>query len=338
MNNLYRIIDANINRASEGLRVLEDLSRFYYGREKVTKSIKLLRHRVRKTYVSDELLRARDSINDIGLGVSKDCKVDNKENIEDLINANFKRVQEALRTVEEVLKVLGNNQESKSFEEMRFLSYAIEKVYRKRDFFFHSDIYAITGEEFSNGRTTLEVVKELLNAEVKIIQYREKNKDKKTKYEECKEIMDMCQKANAIFIVNDDIDIAAAINAPGVHIGQEDMPIEEVKRLVPNAIIGVSTHNKEQALKAVKDGADYIGVGPMFKTTSKENVEKSEGLDYLKWVSENIPIDYVAIGGIKEHNIREIKKAGGRTFAMISEVVGVEDIYEKVKSIRRTLI
>lgn len=336
--NLYRILDANINRASEGLRVLEDLSRFYFGREKVTKSIKLLRHRVRKTYVSDELLKARDSINDIGLGVSKECNVDNKENIDDLINANFKRVQEALRTIEEVLKVMGNNKESKAFEEMRFLSYAIEKIYRKRDFFFHNDIYAITGEEFSNGRTTLDVVRELLKAEVKIIQYREKKKDKKTKYEECKAIMDMCQKANAIFIVNDDIDIAAAINAPGVHIGQEDMPIEEVRKLVPNAIIGVSTHNKEQALKAVKDGADYIGVGPIFNTTSKEDVEESEGLNYLKWVSENIPVDYVAIGGIKEHNIREVKNAGARTFAMISEVVGVENINEKVKSIRRTLI
>lgn len=336
--NLYRILDANINRASEGLRVLEDLSRFYYGREKVTKSIKLLRHRVRKTYVSDELLRARDSINDIGLGVSRECNVDTKDNIDDLINANFKRVQEALRTVEEVLKVLGNNQESKSFEEMRFLSYAIEKVYRKRDFFFHSDIYAITGEEFSSGRNTVEVAKELLDAEVKIIQYREKKKEKKVKYEECKAIKEMCEKANAIFIVNDDIDIAASINAHGVHIGQEDMPIEEVKKLVPNSIIGVSTHNRDQALKAVKDGADYIGVGPIYATKSKVNVEKSEGLDYLKWVSENIPIDYVAIGGIKEHNIREVKMSGGKTFAMISEIVGAEDINEKIKSIRRTLI
>jgi exopolysaccharide biosynthesis protein len=134
-----------------------------------------------------------------------------------------------------------------------------------------------------------------------------------------------------------DVSIALAVKSDGIHVGQEDMPIEEVRKIAPNMIIGLSTHNKEQAKYAVEKGADYIGVGPIFNTTTKKNIEESEGLEYLKWVKENIKLPYVAIGGIKEENIDIVKEYGGYCFAMISELTGAENIVDKVKSIREKL-
>ncbi|AZR74856.1 thiamine-phosphate diphosphorylase [Anoxybacter fermentans] len=223
------------------------------------------------------------------------------------------------------------------YEGLRYKSYDLEKNFGLNKAFLNTDIYGITGEEFSLGRTNIQIVEEMIKAGIKIIQYREKEKSKFEKYNECKAIRKLTKDSGVTFIVNDDVDIALAVKADGIHIGQEDIPIEEVKKITGNMIIGLSTHNIEQAKAAVEKGADYIGVGPIFNTTTKKNVEKSEGLKYLKWVSENIPIPYVAIGGIKESNILEVKRHGGKCFAMISEIVGSPNIVEKVKSIRRLL-
>ncbi|MBZ4688460.1 MAG: thiamine-phosphate diphosphorylase [Clostridiales bacterium] len=204
--------------------------------------------------------------------------------------------------------------------------------------FLDTDIYGITGEKFSLGRDNFQVVKEMIAAGIKIIQYREKDKSKLEKFNECKALRELTRKNGVTFIVNDDVDIALAVKADGIHLGQEDIPVGEVKKIIPgNMIIGLSTHNKEQAREAVQEGVDYIGVGPMFKTTTKKNLEKSEGLNYLKWVSENIAIPHVAIGGINESNIRQVKEHGGKCFAMISEIVGSKDIKGKVNSIRKIL-
>ncbi|KPU26518.1 thiamine-phosphate pyrophosphorylase [Caloranaerobacter sp. TR13] len=213
----------------------------------------------------------------------------------------------------------------------------MEKKFGLKKDFLDTDIYGITAEEFSLGRTNIQVVEEMIKAGIKIIQYREKEKSKLEKYNECKAIRKLTKDSGVTFIVNDDVDIAIAVKADGIHLGQDDMPIEEVRKIAGNMIIGLSTHNIKQAKTAVKKGADYIGVGPIFNTTTKKNVEKSEGLKYLKWVSENIQIPCVAIGGIKESNIIEVKKYGGKCFAMISEIVGSPNIVKKIKSIRRLL-
>lgn len=203
--------------------------------------------------------------------------------------------------------------------------------------FIDTDIYAITGEEFSKGKDNISVVKELLEAGVRIIQYREKNKTREEKLKQCLEIVELTKKAGAIFIVNDDLDLAIECNAHGVHLGQGDMDVLEARKKAPNMIIGVSTHKIEDAKAAVSKGADYIGVGPTYFTSTKKNLSPGGGLDYLKWVSENINIPYVAIGGIKESNINEVQAFGGKTFAMISELVGEENIKEKVIKIRNLL-
>ena len=131
MEKVYRIIDANINRISEGLRVLEDLARFYYQEAHLTEQIKMIRHRVRKTgqWIVFEFLNARDSENDSGFDISRKSNLDNKNNLKELIVGNFKRIQEGLRVVEENLKVIGQYELSKVYESCRYDIYTIEKTY-----------------------------------------------------------------------------------------------------------------------------------------------------------------------------------------------------------------
>ncbi|OCL25528.1 thiamine-phosphate diphosphorylase [Orenia metallireducens] len=201
-----------------------------------------------------------------------------------------------------------------------------------------TDLYCITAEKFSLGRSNIEVVEEMIAAEVKVIQYREKKKKMLYKYEECKKLREMTRKAGVTFIINDDIHLAMAIDADGVHIGQEDLPLEEVRKLLgEDKIIGLSTHSPQQAEDAVKRGADYIGVGPIFKTYTKEDVCDPVGLEYLEYVANNFEIPFVAIGGIKEQNVEQIISLGAKCVSMVTEIVGAEDIRAKIDSIRSRL-
>jgi thiamine-phosphate pyrophosphorylase len=201
-----------------------------------------------------------------------------------------------------------------------------------------TDIYGITGEEFSRGRNNLDTVSHMIQAGIKIIQYREKEKNMGERYRECAVIREMTLKAGVTFIVNDHVDLALAVAADGIHVGQEDMPIDVIRRLTcGKMIIGLSTHSPEQAERAVADGADYIGVGPIFSTKTKKDVVDAVGFDYLDYVVKNIPIPFVAIGGIKEHNAAELVERGAYCLAMITEIVAADHMIEKVKNIRNNM-
>ncbi len=195
-------------------------------------------------------------------------------------------------------------------------------------------IYGITAENFANGKSNIECVKEMIKGGIKIIQYREKFKSLKAKVKEAKEIAKICKDNAVVFIVNDHVDIALLVEADGVHVGQDDMDIKDVRKIVgDDMIIGVSTHCKEDAINAVKNEADYIGVGPIFKTTTKDRAPV--GLEYLEFVVKNINIPFVAIGGIKEHNINKIAKTGATRISLVSEIVGSEDIVSKIDSLNK---
>ena len=199
-------------------------------------------------------------------------------------------------------------------------------------------IYALTSELHSLGRNNLEVAGEILAAGVPILQYREKGKKVRVMYEECLVLRAMTQQVGALFIINDHLDLALAVSADGVHIGQDDLPLSKVRELVgPDLLIGVSTHSPAQAQAAVKDGADYIGVGPLFATHTKIDVCDPVGVEYLDYVVKNLKIPFVAIGGIKEHNLAEVVKAGARTVALVTEIVGSPDILGKIKRLRRIM-
>ncbi len=201
-----------------------------------------------------------------------------------------------------------------------------------------TDIYCLTGEKFSLGRSNIDVVREMLDSGIKLVQYREKEKKMGAKYEECLVIRDMTRQAGAAFIVNDDIELARLVGADGVHIGQEDLPVEAVRRLVGDEMaIGLSTHSPAEARDAVKRGADYIGVGPIFKTYTKEDVVDPVGFEYLEYVVNNVDIPFVAIGGIKEHNIGEVIRRGASCVALVTEIVGEENINGKINALRHEI-
>ncbi len=173
-------------------------------------------------------------------------------------------------------------------------------------------LYGITAEKFSAGRSNIEVVRQMIAGGIRIIQYREKRAHKSCReiLDECRKIREITREAGVTFIVNDFVDMALLVDADGVHVGQDDLPVAEVRHLLgPDRIIGLSTQSPAEAEEAVRVGADYIGVGPIFATRTKDDVGEPLGFSYLEWVRDHISLPYVAIGGIKLGNIGEI--AGG---------------------------
>jgi len=206
--------------------------------------------------------------------------------------------------------------------------------------FLAADIYGITADEYSLGRGNVETVRLMITAGIRIIQYREKVKSARQMYEECLAIRELTRSSSTTFIVNDHIDLAMAVEADGVHVGQDDLPPQIVRKLVgEQMIIGLSTHSPKQAQAAMEmvDIIDYIGVGPVFATITKKDVCEPVGIDYLEYVVNNISLPFVAIGGIKEHNISKVHAAGAGIISLVSEIVGAFNIPAKVDDIRAML-
>lgn len=197
-------------------------------------------------------------------------------------------------------------------------------------------IYGITAERFSLRRSNFEVAQAMIDGGIKIIQYREKRHHKSYReiLAECEAIRDLTYKSDVLFIVNDFVDIALLVDADGVHVGQDDLPVEDVRRLLGSEkLIGLSTHSPKQAKEAEASGVDYIGVGPLYATQTKEDVCDAVGLEYLDYIVENCSLPFVAIGGIKKHNIGEVVDRGATTVCLVTEIVGAKDIAGTVKDL-----
>jgi thiamine-phosphate pyrophosphorylase len=199
--------------------------------------------------------------------------------------------------------------------------------------FSQTGLYCITAARFSLGRSNIAVVKEMLEADIRIIQYREKDYSMLLKYRECVAIRELTAKYGACFIVNDDVHLALAVQADGVHVGQDDLPVEKVRQLVGDKmIIGLSTHSPEQADQAAASGiVDYIGVGPLYGTAIKKEPMPAVGLGYLDYVVARHRIPFVAIGGIKQHNIADVVRHGASCICLVSEIVGAPDIKAMIR-------
>ncbi|WP_368504740.1 thiamine phosphate synthase [Alkalihalophilus sp. As8PL] len=188
-------------------------------------------------------------------------------------------------------------------------------------------LYSITGEEFHQGRDLIEVMEEAILGGVDIIQLRDKKSKKIDVLKKAQALRELTKKHGVTFIVNDHIDVALAVDADGIHVGQDDLPLKEARKVMgPDKIIGISTHKIEEAREAERGGADYIGVGPIFETKSKEDVVDPVTTAYIQQVAEEITIPFVAIGGIKLHNVDQVLAAGAKRVCMISEIVGADDV------------
>ncbi|MFC0558114.1 thiamine phosphate synthase [Halalkalibacter alkalisediminis] len=198
-------------------------------------------------------------------------------------------------------------------------------------------LYAITGEEFHQGRDLIEVMEQAILGGVDIIQLRDKTSSKREILQKAKALRELTHKYGVTFIVNDHIDVSLAVDADGIHIGQDDLPLAEARKIVGDKIIGISTHKIEEAREAEAGGADYIGVGPIFHTNSKVDVVDPVTTTYINQVSNEITIPFVAIGGIKLHNVDQVLEAGATRICMISEIVGAEDIKGVCKTFTKIL-
>ena len=205
--------------------------------------------------------------------------------------------------------------------------------------FLAGGIYAILSEEHSLGRSNVDVAGKLLEAGVRVIQYREKLKKAGAMLEECLTLRKMTAQAGATFLINDHVDLSLLCDADGVHVGQEDLPVRAVRELLgPEKIVGLSTHNQSQAQAAKACGeVDYIGVGPIFPTATKKDVCEPVGLEYLDYVTGDIDLPFVAIGGIKEHNLTQVRERGANMICMVTEIVGAVDITEKIRTLLRVM-
>ena len=202
-----------------------------------------------------------------------------------------------------------------------------------------TDIYGILDHGLSRGRGNVAVARQMLEAGIQVIQYREKERKMGVMLEECRAIRALTRAAGAVFIVNDFVDLAILADADGVHVGQEDLPVAEVRSLVGHGrIIGLSTHSPEQAEAALLCGADYIGVGPIFATQTKKDAVAPVGLDYLRYVADNIALPFAAIGGINTNNIGMVVGHGARCCCCVSAIVSANNIPEAVHSLRRAMV
>ena len=320
---MKRIIDANLNRACEALRVLEEISRFLLEDKETSEDLKNIRHILNSLQDEDYagLLTARDTEGDVGVNIKNP---DRRSGIETIFKANIKRLQQALRVLAEYCP-----ENFESLEKLRYKSYTLEKnmwdkLKEKYNKFMLEDkkLYLVTNsDKFESEDLFLDAVASALKGGVDILQLREKNMPANKIIELGKKVKLLCAEYGAIFIVNDRVDIAYVLDADGVHLGQDDMDIESARKILGNnAIIGISTHAPEQAQKAVNDGADYIGMGPVFTTPTKPG-RPSVGLEYAKWVSENIKIPAFAIGGIDLTNVQDVINAGAKKIAVVRAII-----------------
>lgn len=332
MSNLKRILDANLNRASEAARILEEIARFLLDDKDLSEKLKNIRHKINSVQEQNygNYLEARDTENDVGVEIKNS---DKRIDVENIFKANIKRLQQSLRTLAEYS--VENNENTALFEKLRYTSYTLEKIMWEgvsalvngdKSSLDNKCLYLVTNsDKFASEDEFLDAVASALQGGVDVLQLREKNMSAKKVLELGKKVKLLCSEYGAIFIVNDRIDIAAILDADGVHLGQDDLDVNLARAILgKEKIVGISTHAPEQALKAVADGADYIGVGPVFATPTKEG-RIPVGLDYVKWASENIDIPAFAIGGIDEENVEEVLESGSKRFAVVRAIINAKN-------------
>ena len=196
-------------------------------------------------------------------------------------------------------------------------------------------LYAVTDRHWLNGETLYSQVEKTLEGGTTFVQLREKELDEAHFLKEAKEIKELCARYRVPFVINDNVDIALAIDADGVHVGQSDMEALDVrKRLGPDKIIGVSAQNVQQALLAQKHGADYLGVGAVFPTGSKDDAE-DVSFETLKAICQAVDIPVIAIGGITKENVSELKGSGICGIAVISAIFAQKDIKAATKELKK---
>ncbi|MGE3314893.1 MAG: thiamine phosphate synthase [Planctomycetaceae bacterium] len=336
-----RMIDAAANRAREGLRVVEDFARFALGDKHLNTRLKHLRHDLAEALKSipiGELLAARETQLDVGTGISTSAE-GSRSNLLDVATAAFKRTQEAFRTLEEVGK-LHSAEFGKAIESLRYRLYTLEKAIgttaSNQARLAGRNLYLLVTESLC-ARGSGPAIRNALAGGVDIVQVREKSLTDRKLIEHAKRVREWTREAGALFIMNDRADLTVVTDADGVHVGQDELSVREARLIVgPSKLVGVSTHTIEQARQAVLDGADYIGVGPVFSSGTKQ-FDELAGLDFVRQVAEEISLPWFAIGGITAANLDELKAAGATRIAVSGAICGASDSANSARALKSRL-
>jgi thiamine-phosphate pyrophosphorylase len=199
-------------------------------------------------------------------------------------------------------------------------------------------LYVITEAKLSRGRMHIDVIRAAIEGGATVVQYREKEGTTRRLLEESLALRRLTREAGVPFIVNDRVDVALAVEADGVHVGQDDMPAAVTRRLMGrDKIVGVSATNLQEALQAEKDGADYLGAGPVFATPTKPDAAPAMGLEGLAEICRRVSIPVVAIGGINEQNAATVIEAGADGVAVISAVVAAPAVAAAARRLREVI-
>jgi thiamine-phosphate pyrophosphorylase len=336
-----RIIDANLNRAGEGLRVIEDIARMVLNNRDISARLKTLRHGLVRTgpAFQESLIESRNSSADVG----RDTEVTGEERAKDMesvLVANSRRVQESLRVLEELTKTAGitADLDSDRFKQIRFELYSLEQeilflLSRQEKLKLLTGLYVIVDGQWLNGHSHLEIARQAIRGGARTIQLREKTMKKKDLMALALQMREVCSESGVLFIINDHLDVTLASDADGLHIGRDDLPVSTARRLLRRGqLLGYSAATVEEAKVAQAEGADYLGVGAIFPTSSKADIAVI-GPGRLREIKNAVNIPLVAIGGITADNVASVMAADATAAAVISAVAGAASPEEAAREI-----
>jgi thiamine-phosphate pyrophosphorylase len=324
-----RILDACANRAREGLRVVEDYCRFVLDDAFLCGELKRLRHDLTEALAdlpTGTLLAGRETQRDVGTALSTPGEGD-RPSLTAVALANWKRLQEALRSLEEFGKTIRGELGAK-LEQLRYRSYTLERAAvlgaAARERLAEVPLCVLlTGSACKAGLER--TIAEAAAGGAGMVQLREKDLSDRELLERARQVRAWTRTAGVLFIVNDRPDVARLVEADGVHLGQDDMAVKDARHVLgPNALIGVSTHNLEQVRQAVLDGAGYIGVGPTFPSRTK-TFAAFPGLDFVRQVAAETTLPAFVIGGVNGDTIAAAVAAGARRVAVSQAVAEADD-------------
>ncbi|MCC9598998.1 thiamine phosphate synthase [Stieleria sp. JC731] len=343
----YRILDASANRVSEGLRTIEEFYRFGLDDAQGTENLKRLRHDLTtalKRLDRQDLLRSRDTDADVGTSVQTDQEY-KRSRLSDVLAAASQRIQQSLRVIEEYGKTV-DAAFAKQIESIRYRSYTLMKDCELKAIFndrltrlSHATLYVLV-DAMGSESELVHHVSSLHKAGVDVFQLRDKRASDRQLVQRGKAIASALRSTEALFIMNDRADLAIIAGADGVHVGQDELTVQQARRIVGDEmLIGVSTHNLDQVHDAIAEGADYIGCGPTFPSKTK-SFESHPGLKFLNDVhvgTKQTPRPAFAIGGIDASNVDAVTAAGFHRIAVTAAINQADDPVAAATELKRSL-
>ena len=344
----YRILDASANRAGEGLRTLEEYTRFVLNDTEATGELKSIRHDLAEAlsiFDRESMLAARDTPADVGttIGVATEYRRTQDASV---VAAAASRTQQSLRVIEEYGKTI-NPDVSRRVEQIRYRCYTIcgqlelqAMGHRRQSQLAKAQLYVLIASGDSE-EAFAATVKSLFEYGVDVLQLRDGSCDDRMLYQRALIGSRIATELNGLFIVNDRADLAVAAEADGVHIGQDELPAPQARAILGDRrLVGVSTHTVDQVHTAVTDGADYIGCGPVFAGTTKcfDRYVGPQFLSDVHQATKRTPLPAFAIGGITIKNVDQVTAAGFHRIAVTGAVRDAADTKSAIKELKQKLV